>query len=103
MRALRYHREDGNLRVEDVPRPPQPEGNDVLIQVKATAITNGELEWPETRERAFPIPGHDVAGIIAVHLPSIKTLDSKTATTNPRPRPSAHKSQALPPATRSSP
>lgn len=74
MRALRYHREDGSLRVEDLPKPPQPDGNDVLIQVKATAITNGELEWPETKEREFPVPGHDVAGIIAVQHTSTKHL-----------------------------
>lgn len=68
MRALRYHK-DGGLKVEDVPRPAQPEGNDVLIQVKATAITKGELEWPSTKARECAVPGHDVAGVIEVEHP----------------------------------
>lgn len=73
MRALRYYREEDELRVEDVDKPPQPQGNEVLIRVKATAFTSSELDWPETKERELPIPGHDVAGIIEVD-PTIQPL-----------------------------
>lgn len=61
MRALRYHG-DG-LRIDEVPVP-TPGPRDVLIKVHATAITNGELTWPETKAREAPIPGHDVVGEI---------------------------------------
>lgn len=65
MRALRYSHQTGEFKLEDVPKP-VPEGDDVLIQVKATALTNGELTWSETKAQEPAIPGHDVAGVIDV-------------------------------------
>ena len=46
-----------------VSRPvPTPDPGEILIAVRAAAITSGELDWPET----WPaVPGHDVAGIVA--------------------------------------
>jgi NADPH:quinone reductase-like Zn-dependent oxidoreductase len=46
-----------------VSRPvPTPGPDEILITVRAAAITSGELDWPET----WPaVPGHDVAGIVA--------------------------------------
>lgn len=61
MKALRYH-EDG-FQIEQVPIP-APGPKDVLIKVHAAAITADELTWPETKERHYPIPGHDIAGVI---------------------------------------
>lgn len=97
MKALRLHQSAG-LRIDDVPDLPQPEGDDVLIRVKATAITKGELEWSETTSRKSPIPGHDVTGIIEVRR-LIRPFCRPHA--NP-PRPLATKSQASPRETKSS-
>jgi NADPH:quinone reductase-like Zn-dependent oxidoreductase len=61
MKALRHHKDGlkiGNIAI------PSTGPKDVLIRVHATAITRGELEWPESVERQNPIPGHDVAGSI---------------------------------------
>ena len=46
-----------------VSRPvPTPGPGEILITVRAAAITSGELDWPAT----WPaVPGHDVAGIVA--------------------------------------
>ena len=62
MRALRHHT-DG-LKLDEVPVP-SPGPNEVLIKVHATAITAHELDWPESVARPNPIPGHDVAGVVA--------------------------------------
>ena len=62
MKALRHHK-DG-LKIEEVPTP-SPGPDDVLIKVHATSITANELTWVETKEREYPIPGHDVAGTVA--------------------------------------
>ena len=49
-----------SLRYESVPVP-RPEPGEVLVQVRATAITAGELTWPET----WPvIPCHDLSGVV---------------------------------------
>lgn len=97
MRALRHHKE-GGLKVEDAPKPATLGGNDVLIRVKATAVTRSELEWAETKARETPIPGHDVAGIIEVLHPNLSSVHIA----DKRLRPSATESQASDPATKSS-
>lgn len=61
MKALRLHK-DG-LRIEDIPTP-TPGAKDVLIKVRATSITANELTWTETVAQEYPIPGHDVAGVV---------------------------------------
>ena len=61
MKALRHHK--NGLKIDDV-AVPTTGPKDVLIKVHATAITRGELEWPESIERQNPIPGHDVAGSV---------------------------------------
>lgn len=61
MRALRHCKDGLKIVIAPVPTPGP---KDVLIQVHATAITRGELEWPESIQRQDPIPGHDVAGTI---------------------------------------
>jgi NADPH:quinone reductase-like Zn-dependent oxidoreductase len=49
---------------------PQPSINDVVVQVHAAGFVNTELAWPSTwtdrlgRDRAPPIPGHELAGVV---------------------------------------
>ena len=41
---------------------PEPGRGELLVQVRATALTAGELDWPET----WPaIPCHDLSGVVA--------------------------------------
>lgn len=59
MRALRLH-EDG-LKLEQVSRPiPGPE--EVLVRVRAAAITRDELTWPTDRLPA--IPSYELCGVV---------------------------------------
>jgi NADPH:quinone reductase-like Zn-dependent oxidoreductase len=45
---------------EMLPRP-EPGPDEALVAVRAAAVTNGELTWPET----WPvIPAHDVSGVV---------------------------------------
>lgn len=52
---------------------PKPEtaGNDVLVEVRASGFTPGELTWPGTwtdrlgRDRTPSIPGHEMAGVVS--------------------------------------
>ncbi|MEO8606556.1 MAG: NADP-dependent oxidoreductase [Chloroflexota bacterium] len=72
MKAIRIHKQDETnvLVYEDVPQP-QPSENEVLVRVYATSVTPAELGWGATWktkagiERPFPIPGHELSGIIA--------------------------------------
>lgn len=61
MHAMRASSADpAGLRYESVPVP-RLEPGEVLVQVRATAITAGELAWPE----AWPvIPCHDLSGVV---------------------------------------
>jgi NADPH:quinone reductase-like Zn-dependent oxidoreductase len=43
--------------------------NSYIIKVNATALTRGELAWPEPLEPDTPIPGYDLAGIVTA-IPS---------------------------------
>ena len=62
MHAMRASRADpASLLYESVPVP-QPGPGEVLVRVRATAVTAGELTWPE----AWPvIPCHDLSGVVA--------------------------------------
>jgi NADPH:quinone reductase-like Zn-dependent oxidoreductase len=62
MRAMRASGADpAGLRYERVPVP-RPGPEEVLVQVRATAVTAGELTWPE----GWPvIPCHDLSGVVA--------------------------------------
>ena len=71
MKAIRIHKqvETYNLVYEDVPQP-QPGDDEVLVRVYATSVTPAELGWGETWttkagvQREFPIPGHELSGIV---------------------------------------
>src|SRR5690349_16787375 len=49
---------------------PKAAGNDVVVEVRASGFTPGELSWPGTwtdrlgRDRTPSIPGHEVAGVV---------------------------------------
>jgi NADPH:quinone reductase-like Zn-dependent oxidoreductase len=62
MRAMRASSPDpASLASESVPVP-DPGPGELLVQVRATAITAGELTWPES----WPaIPCHDLSGVVA--------------------------------------
>ena len=58
MRAVRLY--DDGLRSEQLPRP-TPGPGDVLVSVRAAAITRDELTWPTDRLSA--IPSHELSGV----------------------------------------
>jgi NADPH:quinone reductase-like Zn-dependent oxidoreductase len=62
MRAMRASSPDvASLALESVPVP-EPEPGELLVEVRATAVTAGELTWPES----WPvIPCHDLSGVVA--------------------------------------
>lgn len=51
-----------NLTTLIVPCPEQSDQH--LIRVRAVALTNGELSWPEPAEVETPIPGYDMSGTV---------------------------------------
>lgn len=52
--------EPASMTIEKLARP-TPRPDEVLVAVRAAAVTNGELTWPET----WPvIPAHDVSGVV---------------------------------------
>jgi NADPH:quinone reductase-like Zn-dependent oxidoreductase len=62
MRAMRASSPDpSSLTSESVPIP-DPGPGELLVEVRATAITAGELDWPEN----WPaIPCHDLSGVVS--------------------------------------
>jgi NADPH:quinone reductase-like Zn-dependent oxidoreductase len=71
MKAIRIRdRGPGGLVYEDVPKP-VPGPGEVLVQVRAAAVTTHELDWAptwKTRDgaaRSLAIPGHEVSGVVA--------------------------------------
>jgi len=71
MKALRAHTRGGaeQLVYEDAPTPGAPQDSDVLVQVKAAAVTFDELTWDETWQadgvdRTPIIPSHEFAGVV---------------------------------------
>ena len=72
MKAIRIHGRGGanHLVYEEAPQP-HPGSGEVLVRVGATAVIATELTWDETYQtpagtpRQFPIPGHDLSGVVA--------------------------------------
>lgn len=81
MKAVRAHARGGpeQLFYEDAPQP-QPTKGEVLVRVYATAVTPTELTWSATwqtktgADRQFPIPGHDLAGVVAGVGPGVTNV-----------------------------
>lgn len=61
---------------EEAPQP-QPGNGEVLVRVYAAGVTPAEPTWPESWKtsagvpRPHPIPGHDVAGVVAEVGPGV--------------------------------
>jgi NADPH:quinone reductase-like Zn-dependent oxidoreductase len=81
MMALRAHERGGPERLvyEEAPRP-VPGPGEVLVAVRAAAITFAELTWPETWEahgvdRTPVIPSHELAGVVSELGPDVLDLN----------------------------
>ena len=62
MRAMRASSPDPASLTSDSVPVPDPGPGELLVEVRATAITAGELGWPES----WPaIPCHDLSGVVA--------------------------------------
>lgn len=68
MRAMLASDPDpASLTEQDVPVP-DPGPGELLVEVRATAVTTGELTWPES----WPaIPCHDLSGVVAATGPGV--------------------------------
>jgi NADPH:quinone reductase-like Zn-dependent oxidoreductase len=81
MKAVRLHGRGGpeQLVYEEAPRP-QPGPSEVLARVGASGVIANELKWDETYQtvtgapRPFPIPGHDLSGVVAEVGPGVADL-----------------------------
>jgi NADPH:quinone reductase-like Zn-dependent oxidoreductase len=86
MKAVRIHArgDPEQLFYEDAPQP-QPAEGEVLVRVYATAVTPTELSWSTTwqtrtgADRHLPIPGHDLAGVVAEVGPGVTSLTAGEA------------------------
>ena len=69
MRAMRASGPDAaSLACETIPIP-QPGPGELLVEVQATAVTAGELTWPES----WPVvPCHDLSGAVAAAGPEVE-------------------------------
>ena len=69
MRAMRASGPDpASLAWETIPVP-EPGPGELLVEVQATAVTAGELTWPES----WPaIPCHDLSGVVAAAGPAVE-------------------------------
>jgi NADPH:quinone reductase-like Zn-dependent oxidoreductase len=68
MQAMRAAGQDpASLARQTIPVP-EPEPGEVLVTVRATAITADELTWPES----WPaIPCHDLSGVVTAPGPGV--------------------------------
>jgi NADPH:quinone reductase-like Zn-dependent oxidoreductase len=81
MKAIRLHGRGGaeQLNYDDAPQPQAGPG-EVLVRVYATGVIANELRWDETYQspagspRVLPIPGRDLAGVVAQVGPAVHTL-----------------------------
>lgn len=62
---------------------PEPQNDEILVQVRAAGITSDELSWPELYRSLTRIPGHDLSGEVVRLGPSytgaLKTGDQVLA------------------------
>lgn len=78
MKAVRLHGRGGpaQLVYEDAPQP-QPGPGEALARVGASGVIANELKWDETYQtvtgapRLFPIPGHDLSGVVVAVGPDV--------------------------------
>lgn len=78
MKAVRLHGRGGpdQLVYEEAPQP-QPGPGEALARVGASGVIANELKWDETYQtvtgapRPFPIPGHDLSGVVVAVAPDV--------------------------------
>jgi NADPH:quinone reductase-like Zn-dependent oxidoreductase len=78
MKAVRLHGRGGpdQLIYEEAPQP-QPGPGEALVRVGASGVIANELKWDETYQtvtgaaRPFPIPGHDLSGVVVAVGPAV--------------------------------
>jgi NADPH:quinone reductase-like Zn-dependent oxidoreductase len=81
MKAIHIHGRGGPDRLvyEDAPQP-HPGPGEVLVRVYATGVIATELTWSVTyqteagSERALPIPGHDLSGVVEEVGPDVTDI-----------------------------
>jgi NADPH:quinone reductase-like Zn-dependent oxidoreductase len=81
MKAVRLHGRGGpeQLVYEEAPQP-RPGPGEVLARVGASGVIANELKWDITYQtaagapRPFPIPGHDLSGVVAEVGPGVMDL-----------------------------
>ena len=81
MKAIRLHGRGGpdHLVYEDAPQPRAGPG-EVVVRVFAAGVIANELRWNETYQtragspRLLPIPGRDLAGVVAEVGPGVTAL-----------------------------
>ena len=81
MKAVRLHGRGGpeQLVYEEAPQPQAGPG-EVLARVGASGVIANELKWDITYQtaagppRPFPIPGHDLSGVVAEVGPGVMDL-----------------------------
>ena len=84
MLAVRLH--DDGLKVEEI-ETPSPDPGEVLVRVRAAAITRDELEWPVDRLPA--IPSYELSGVVVDSGDEVYALTPLIATAWPPSTPSS--------------
>jgi NADPH:quinone reductase-like Zn-dependent oxidoreductase len=64
MRGLVHNQKLQTLAFSKALPLPVPKGNEILLKVASTAITNGELDWPRPPELNESFPGTDMSGSV---------------------------------------
>ena len=70
MQALiKYGRQDGDVELRDIPQPPDPAPNDVVVEVKAAGVCGSDLHmWRDHQSWDIRLPlvlGHEFCGRVA--------------------------------------
>jgi NADPH:quinone reductase-like Zn-dependent oxidoreductase len=80
MHAVRLHKPGGieGLSLDEIDEP-EPGAGDVLVRVRAAAITRDELEWPTDRLPA--VPSYEVSGVVAAGVDGFEEGDEVFAFT----------------------
>jgi len=70
MKALiKFGNQDGDVEIQDIPEPPSPAPNEVILEVKAAGVCGSDLHmWRENHSWEVKLPlvlGHEFCGVVA--------------------------------------